>query len=386
MTGPVTPRSHNLPHFRELDGMRGLAALLVFFHHLCSATIFSNNWIPGILALRSIFEFGNVGVDIFFVLSGFLITSLLLRDRADPAYYRHFYWKRALRILPVYVLCLLGVLLFIPHSSGYVLLSTFFIANFTNVFHVDPVGPFWSLAIEEQFYLVWPTVIRRRSVRTLSHWALAIAAGSTLLRFAFAAFGHHNPILTFLHCDGLAIGALIACRYEGVQRERRSLSSDDPIFVTALLAGFVLCAIPLVLLSSASHVAIDFALFQTGVTFICGSLIGLIIAHTGSKVLSPFRGRVLTFFGLISYAFYMVHPYIMLSYDHLRGLIVPGDTRGYFIRLFAVFTLAIAVSLILRYLVELPALSLRKYVLTRPASKAGTASEAETEVPLLASQ
>ena len=376
----IPAKVHPFPHFRELDGMRGIAALLVFFHHLCAASIPSSNWAPGILALRHIFEFGVAGVDVFFVLSGFLITSLLIRDRASSAYYRGFYWKRALRILPVYLLCVLGVLLFIPHSSGYVLLSALFLANFANVFHIQTAGPFWSLAIEEQFYLLWPTVVRRRSITTLGHWALAIAVGAILLRFISAAAGHHNYFLTYLRCDGLALGALLACRFEHCQRERLRFSSYSPIFVIALIAGVLLFAISLVVLAIAGDSAMLSAFLQTGITLICASIIGLLIAHSGSKVLSPLRGRLFIFFGLISYAFYMVHLYVMDTYDHFRGPLVEGDTRAYLIRLLVVFTVAVAVSLILRYIVELPALSLRKHVLKTPSSKA------ETEVPTFASQ
>ncbi len=373
----IKPKPHALPHLRELDGMRGIAALLVFFHHLCSSTIYTDNWSPGILALRRIFAYGTAGVDVFFVLSGFLITSLLIRDRESPAYYRDFYWKRGLRILPLYILCLIGVLLFIPHSGGYVLLSALFIANFANVFHVSTSGPFWSLAIEEQFYLLWPTVVRRRSVSQLSHWALAIAASAVLLRFVAAAFGHHNYFLTFLRCDGLAAGALLACRFERRQRERVRLSTDNRLFIAALISGVLLCFISFVVPTRANSPAFAAAVLQTGITLICGGVIGLLIAHTGSRSLAPLRSPLLTFFGLISYAFYMIHLYILWTYDSLRGPLIPGDTRAYITRIVVVAAFTIGASLLSRYLIELPALSLRKRVLTRPAP------ETETEIPLI---
>ncbi len=378
MATATTPKPHSLPHLRELDGMRGIAALLVFFHHLCSASIHPEreHWGPGVLALHNLFQYGTAGVDVFFVLSGFLITSLLIRDRESPAFYRDFYWKRALRILPLYILCLLGVLLCIPHSGGSVLLSALFIANFANVFHVQATGPFWSLAIEEQFYLLWPTVVRRRSISTLGHWALAIAAGAVLLRFASAAVGHFNYYLTFLRCDGLAVGALLACRFERRQREHLRLSTDSLLFITALLVGILLCAVPFALPSAANILAIAAAFRQTGITLICGGIIGLLIAHTESRILAPLRSPGLTFFGLISYALYMTHLYVLRVYEHLRGPLAAGDSRAYATRLLVVFAITIAASLLSRYLVELPALSLRKRVLTRPAP------EAETEIPL----
>lgn len=373
-------KSHSLPHLRELDGMRGIAALLVFFHHLCSASIHleSGQWGPGIAALHNVFEYGTAGVDVFFVLSGFLITSILIRDRQNPAYYRDFYWKRGLRILPLYILCLLGVLLFIPHTTAYVILSALFVANFANSFHVATSGPFWSLAIEEQFYLVWPTVVRRRSITQLSHWAFAIAGSAVVLRFVAASVGHYNYFLTPLRCDGLAVGALIACRFERRQRNSGRLSSrfDDRLFAVALLLGGLLCVLPYALPSIAHILAYAAAVSQTGVTLICGGIIGLLVSHTGSRLLAPLRGRLLTFFGLISYALYMIHLYVMRIYDYLRGPLTPGDTQAYSTRLFSVLVITIAVSLLSRYLVELPALSLRRRVLTKPAP------QAESESPL----
>src|SRR5271154_6846259 len=165
---PVRPRT--FVHLREMDGVGGLAALMVFFHHVCFTSIPAGAWSLPVRLLRTLSAQGSYGVDLFFVLSGFLITSLLLEARARPAYYHDFYWKRALRILPLYILCMLGVLFFVPGSRGYVILCALFISNFAWLFHVETAGPFWTLAIEEQFYLIWPTVVRRRSVAELRHW------------------------------------------------------------------------------------------------------------------------------------------------------------------------------------------------------------------------
>ncbi|MCU1319096.1 MAG: putative acyltransferase, partial [Edaphobacter sp.] len=191
-----------------------------------------------------------------------------------------------------------------------------------------------------------------------------------------AIVGHHNYYITFLRCDGLAVGALIACRFERRQRERLRLSMDDPLFVTALVIGALLCTVPLALPSTAIGIAFAEAFRQTGITLICGGIIGLLIAHTESKGLAPLRSRFLTFFGLISYALYMIHLYVMRAYDHIRGPLPIGDTRAYAIRILVVFAITIVASLLSRYLVELPALSLRKHVLKKPAP------EAEIETPI----
>src|SRR5271154_492229 len=170
LTIEKTARSSHLHHIRELDGVRGIAALMVFFHHVCFASLSPVGWNQPVHFLWTISSMGDSGVDLFFVLSGFLITSLLLPARESPAYYHDFYWKRALRILPLYILCMLGVLFFVSGSRGYVILCALFLSNFAWLFHVETAGPFWTLAIEEQFYLIWPTVVRRRSVAELRHW------------------------------------------------------------------------------------------------------------------------------------------------------------------------------------------------------------------------
>src|SRR5215469_10350551 len=358
---PTQTRLRSLPHLRELDGVRGIAALLVFFHHICSASSQPEHWGPGVRWLQSFFLGGTVGVDIFFVLSGFLITSLLIGDCESPSYYRDFYWKRALRILPVYFACLLGILLFIPGSRGYVLLAALFIANFANVFHIEPAGPFWSLAVEEQFYLIWPTLVRRRSVHQLRNWAIGIIGTVILLRVIAAGFGHHNYHITPMLCDELAAGALLACGFERRQRENLKSSAHDPLFIAALVIGlllFFLSNLPPI----SQQLAIAATINQTATMLLCVAAIGLIIAHTKNKLFGFLRSRVLTFFGLISYAFYMVHTYVMQVYDRMRPL-TAGDTPAYATRLVVVLAITIVVCLLSRYLIELPAQSLRKRVL-----------------------
>jgi peptidoglycan/LPS O-acetylase OafA/YrhL len=372
----VRTKPKPFPHLRELDGVRGIAAVAVFFHHLCFTSIEPTGWQPFILGLRSISQHGAAGVDIFFVLSGFLITSLLIRDRESPSFYRDFYWKRALRILPVYIVTLICVLLFVPHSGSYVLLSALFIVNFANVFHVETIGPFWSLAIEEQFYLVWPTVVRRVSVARLRNFLLMVITCVILFRFIIAATtGHHNYFLTLFRCDGLVAGALLACGFERRQRENLKPTAHDPLLLAILAFGILLWFSSFIVPTGANSVAIGASIYQTAITLICSATVGLIIAHTGSKALGILRSAPLTFMGLISYAFYLFHMYVMEAYDHFRPL-VAGDTKAYWARFFFVFAITTGMALVSRYLIELPALSLRGRVLRKPAP------EPESALPL----
>lgn len=371
----TTAEKHNrlprLGHLPELDGIRGIAALMVFFHHLCFTSLAIQSWTnPVARSLYWLGSFGDTGVDVFFVLSGFLISAILIRDRDNPDYYRDFYWKRVLRIFPLYALCAAGILFFIPGSRSFVLLCVFFIANFASSFHIASIGGFWSLAVEEQFYLVWPTVVRRRSVATLRHWALAIVCSVIVLRYIFAFFGHHNYWHTYLCCDGLAVGALLACMLERCQRVGQGLAARRGVLLSMAFAGAILAAISASIPEDPRHIAFHAATGATATTFLCGSLVGLSIAYSGRRIFGWLRSHVLTFFGLISYAFYMFHIFVRDAYDHYRGPLRPDDMTGYFVRIAAVMAITVVLTLLSRYAIELPIMSLRKYVLHRPTKPA----------------
>lgn len=145
-------------HFGNLDGVRALAILAVLWHHSPLMPLLSDRFL---IASR-----GFVGVDLFFVLSGFLITTLLLREERAKGRFslRGFYWRRALRILPVYLLVVgfavgyFGVLQGNYDLLGLLPYYLFFMANFLPE-HVPLLDPTWSLAVEEQFYLLWPAAL-----------------------------------------------------------------------------------------------------------------------------------------------------------------------------------------------------------------------------------
>jgi peptidoglycan/LPS O-acetylase OafA/YrhL len=260
----------NIP---ELNGLRGVAVLAVFFHHAFYATLGSTltvRW--GLLAGLSarLFQYGDAGVDLFFVLSGFLITSLLFRDRQNPAFYRDFYWKRALRIGPV-LLVALGITLAL-HEFKYALLSLFFLANFGAPLHIFGTAPFWSLAIEEQFYLLWPTAVRRLRPDRIAVYAACVAGSSFALRCAFGFMGHSNYHLTPLRCDGLALGAMLAllkCRRVKIK----------PVFLWGAGACGILC---LVLCTWIAYYPLGEPFRELGTVLLCTAIVGLCIENSGA--------------------------------------------------------------------------------------------------------
>jgi peptidoglycan/LPS O-acetylase OafA/YrhL len=136
---------------------------------------------------------------------------------------RNFYWKRALRILPVYFVYLILTQSIIGNTWGYIGLSLIFLVNFSQRFHVNEKGVAWTLSIEEQFYLIWPHFVRRLRLTSLYYLAFALVLTSVLLRIVMPlATGKMAIMYTPYRCDGLGLGAILAC--SGLnQREDRGL-------------------------------------------------------------------------------------------------------------------------------------------------------------------
>lgn len=159
-----------------LDGLRGLAIVLVMFFHFGQGL---NRQNLEQHAFRTLFDFGGSGVDLFFVLSGFLITGILLNSRHSDNYFSRFYMRRILRIFPLYCFSVLVVWLFVipaEHPGVTADLRNKLIWNLGYVQNwrldcVPHLGHYWSLAIEEQFYLIWPFVVWRfERQRVQSHF------------------------------------------------------------------------------------------------------------------------------------------------------------------------------------------------------------------------
>lgn len=198
--GIASPRD-TTKRIDQLDGVRAVAILSVFLHHA--------------FKIRMLWA----GVDLFFVLSGFLITGVLLRmkDRSAGRFFGHFYKRRALRILPPYALLLLLVTLVYGLGwAAHKCLYLFFLMNYmvaARIPHLEGLGVLWSLAVEEQFYLVWPFVIYLFSERSVGRIAAVLVVLAPLLRwFCTPLFPNYWPIyvMTPFRMDLLAVGALLS--------------------------------------------------------------------------------------------------------------------------------------------------------------------------------
>src|SRR4051812_2558873 len=197
----------------ELDGIRALALIPVLYIH---SNVIEHTGL-GIFA-----AYGWITVDLFFVLSGFLITGILLDAKGEEGYYRNFYARRALRVWPLYYALLIVVLVLIPrfrheaHELGR-FSPWYYFLFLQNLFpfggFVLVLTPTWSLGVEEQFYLVWPLLISLVSRR---FFPFLIAAGLVVLPFLrLATFSLtrdwiYTYILTFCRADALLVGAALA--------------------------------------------------------------------------------------------------------------------------------------------------------------------------------
>lgn len=310
-------------HVPALDGVRGMAILLVLVSHLM---LFNDRtgsrFGDSLSALRGL---GWVGVDLFFVLSGFLITGILFDTLQDPHYFRSFYMRRFLRIFPLYYgflffLMILGHwapgMYFEWNGRQYVLLT--YLQNTGIWFPVKDFRPgvwadldhFWSLAVEEQFYLFWPLLVFLvRGSRRLIALALSLSAIALLLRIVLYLHGS-SPLLIFMltpcRMDTLLLGGLIALLLRGDSRwipQRWMLPA-------AMLAALVIVAYTL------WHLGHDMRDFFFGATFgysvIALGCVAVLIASLEPESIAHriFRWSWLRSLGKYSYGIYVLHIFV----------------------------------------------------------------------------
>ena len=323
-------------HLPALDGVRGLAILLVLVSHLMLFNDRTGSRLGDSLsALRGV---GWAGVDLFFVLSGFLITGILYDTLNDPHYFRSFYMRRFLRIFPLYY----GFLFFLlalghwGHSihiawggRQYVLLA--YMQNTTLWFPVTDFHPgvwadldhFWSLAVEEQFYLFWPLMVFLvRSRRRLLTLAIVLSGVALALRIGMFLHGA-SPLTIFMltpcRMDTLLLGgcAALVLRGDSDWLPRRWLL---PI---ALLAALVIAAYTL------WHLGRDMRTGFFGATFgylvIALGCVALLLASldTASIAHRVFCWRFLRTLGKYSYGIYVLHIFVgslfSVAVHHMLG-------------------------------------------------------------------
>ncbi len=311
----------NSKRIPELDGIRGLAILLVIVMHYFVMAVSPT---PGALSsyLQLLFINANTGVDLFFVLSGFLIGGILLDNRESPNYFKAFYARRFFRIFPLYyaVLALFYAALAFGaarfESPDYPLFSgalpawsyLLYVQNFAvaalGSFGCNGLGATWSLAIEEQFYLLAPLVVRRVAGKKLAIGLLIVVALAYVSRLLIAQrAGWPVPVfvLTFCRADTLAIGILTAM----IVRANASMKYRPALYAAWAALGFT------VLLMSRSHITtssksmVYFGYNVFGLFYALTILLAVI--HQRGMLACIFRLKPLRELGLLAYCVYLIH-------------------------------------------------------------------------------
>ena len=303
-----------------LDGLRGVSVLLIMWLHFTHY----GGMEPGIALDRAYVAIARSawwGVDLFFVLSGFLITGILLDAKGHPGYFRTFYTRRALRIFPLYYAVLFAAFVVLPWLVSpapalqreleiqawywsYTLNVRIALEGWTGL---TMLGHFWSLAVEEQFYLVWPLVVLVCSRRGLRAVCLGLLAGCLVLRGLLVLDGPTLAayVLTPARMDALAAGGLLAVTLREPAQWQRLVRWTAPVGLaaTALIGGLWL---------RYGWLASDTRPVQTlgfSLTAILSAIL-VVVAVEGSpwpRLARALQSPTLRFFGRYSYGLYVFH-------------------------------------------------------------------------------
>jgi peptidoglycan/LPS O-acetylase OafA/YrhL len=322
---PATARPAVRGHLPALDGVRGLAILLVLLYHFVAQTTATNAFER---AINWPLSYGLLGVDLFFVLSGFLITGILYDAREQPRYFRNFYMRRVLRIFPLYYGVLAVVFLLLPllpalreteigrlreHQAWAWLYGVNVYLAREGGWVFSYIEHFWSLAVEEHFYLVWPFVVwgLARRPRALMAVALGLAALSFGARVYAALAGVSlvaTSVLTPFQLDALCLGGFLAVlvRQPGGEAAARRL-----VVPLAAVSGGAL-VLQFALLRVTDHGvelmrAVRGGLFRV---LFAALLLHAVFAPAAALASRAFRSRVMTQLGKYSYGLYVYHHFL----------------------------------------------------------------------------
>ena len=372
-------------HVPALDGIRGFAALSIFIVHYAGGT---HQFMGPLRYWVEPINFGWAAVSLFLVLSGYLISGILWDSIGTPNWWRRFYWRRSLRIFPLYYLALLIAIGYTISSHGFRSILPGVLPYFVYLQNVPPIYPilakfpdvrslshFWSLAVEEQFYFIWPFVLawlypnadRARKVCLLV-WLLSFAFRVAI----FATGAGHLWAIAFLagRAGELSLGAYLALVVRDPVLKERLFGRARWIFGISLLSVIVVS----VATSSAGLESMGMATIGVGINaFLFASLIALGLRP--GLVASIFEMDWLRWLGRVSYGVYVYHILLGHTFDWITYRIFPGAGREvHFLLLFFVAASGtLTVATLSYYFFELRFLRLRRHSRPAPAEALSSA-------------
>lgn len=331
----VPVRARYIP---ALDGLRGAAVLVVVVYH------YGGGATSGNVALRligNVIKFGWSGVTLFFLLSGFLITGILWDSKGESHWWRNFYARRALRIFPLYYGTLLAVLLLALHAGGpnvrNVWVPMLYLQNFPQLYPLMTRIPaplamyhYWSLAVEEQFYLVWPFLLlwvkrpRQAAWMCLAVFAVSFGARVLMQRLLADAGAYGQSLLA--RGGELALGGWLAIAYRSRWWERLDRFTGPVALVSAVVAAVGAW------MNGGPELSGKWGLTVTlpAITLCYAAILAMAVRPEGLTVRVA-NVRWLRWVGGISFGVYIFHVLLVAQFTHLAELVVPPDHRNAFL-------------------------------------------------------
>ena len=372
-------------HIASLDGVRGAAITAVIIYHAGRGLPYAGSHEQIVQQLVGI---GWIGVDLFFVLSGFLITGILLDSKGSDGYFRTFYGRRALRIFPLYfafvaVIMWLAPLLRLvgPEDAQRLHASQPWYWTYTvnalitrGGWAMTPwhTGHLWSLSVEEQFYLLWPAVVLMTGRRGLIRLSLGIVVGVALLRAVLVALGGPSLgvyVLLPTRMDELTLGAALAGLVRDPQAWRTVTRRTAPVAAFAACVLLVMVRRQLLMPTNAASEVVGYV----ALAFLSGALL---VSALSTRALSVvWESSALRFLGRYSYGLYMWH---QLTITELQQRVISVDklpviggshlpANAFFV--VVAFLSSIAMALISWHLIENPFLKLKSMLPYKKAAE-----------------
>ncbi len=365
-----------MSYIKQLDSIRAIAVLLVIITH----------WFPKDNFLYALAKTFN-GVDIFFTLSGFLITGILLKDRKTAeesgqtklGCFKNFFLRRVLRIFPLYYLVLMILLFFNPSSDP---IDFTWFSTFTSNFYFFEVQQWnilshtWSLSVEEQFYFIWPWLILFTGRRFLPHAIFAFVV-TGIVSQQLVSQNEFAWILPHTCLDALALGGLLA--WFEVHKPHRIAR------VYRLVSALAIVCLGLLVLKNVFH--LPYASGRTITAVLTLWMITHILRNREHQqyLFRPLlNNNLLIFLGKMSYGIYLFHfliPYFMAApytweYEHLKIPAVIKDHPAFWLG--QNFIILIAVSWLSYRFVETPILKMKRHFYSREQQAADLAMAENT--------